>query len=1024
MIFHTSKEPARVRTSPALFAALAYATVGLAVDATIDQAWQKLPSYRVGADQTCLLQLDEHIGRTTADATRQAQTATRLANLLTQPRTTDDAKLFICRQLARIGSDAEVAAIATLLKKGEPRDTQMACVALVGINSAGARETLRNALADAQTDAAPDLIQAIGALRDGQAVALLSLRLQDPNTAETALSALSEIATDSCATTLAALETTAAVLDAQLRCAERLNQQTDTRRAAQKLYESVWKTDAPVHVRTAALRGLIASGHTAAVNAVTSALQSDNARLAATAAMLLPDVYAQADFEQLLEQLRRLPPSKRTRVIEISAEQGQVDALPLAEDALTAKEPELVLAAVRALGHLGNDTHVRSLAELAARNEGKPVATAATESLVLLKADSVNAGILKGLLAWDTPTRAVLTEVAARRQIPGVSTVLLDVAEKTPDLRRKVYSALAQVGGPEVYGRLVPDIKNEMDDPTRKDLEAALAHLAAGNAGPLVMLWHDAGCSAEAKASVLRILARIGGSTGLPVVRAALERSDDLRREAIRALANWADASAVDDLLALQKQKEDPAGRALSNRGLMKLVDRGNLGLQRKLEVLDALVRFSGDADSADWAEKRRAAALNDNAAGTALTPVAARSTARKQQLVERAPKGYRLVAYIDCGPDTSDGTKGGPSLRAISGAPYVWSGAHRHADVRAATIIYTGDSIKLEAAGLDSGKSYALGLTWWDYDHSERVQSVVLSGQQVLKPTALPSHAKDKAVPAEIGVPVPAKAYARGTMPIEIRRAGGVNTVLSEIWLYESDEAPPVAKPKPRDPNATRVLLITGEDYPGHKWQETAPVLFEELAKDKRLAVDLIEDLSLLRTTKLSDYASVVMHFKNYDPQVPGRAGYDNLATYVKQGGGLVLVHFACGAFQEFKDEFVNVGGRVWNPKMRGHDPFGEFTVSITKPDHPCMVGLEDFQTTDELYTCLDGETPITVLAGAMSKVDKKTYPMVFVLSHGKGRVFHSPLGHDPAALNNPPVAELFRRGTAWAAGLTPVRE
>jgi len=43
----------------------------------------------------------------------------------------------------------------------------------------------------------------------------------------------------------------------------------------------------------------------------------------------------------------------------------------------------------------------------------------------------------------------------------------------------------------------------------------------------------------------------------------------------------------------------------------------------------------------------------------------------------------------------------------------------------------------------------------------------------------------------------------------------------------------------------------------------------------------------------------------------------------------------------------------------------------------------------------------------------------MAFVLDYGKGRVFHSPLGHDAAALKNPPVAELFRRACAWAAGL-----
>ena len=43
----------------------------------------------------------------------------------------------------------------------------------------------------------------------------------------------------------------------------------------------------------------------------------------------------------------------------------------------------------------------------------------------------------------------------------------------------------------------------------------------------------------------------------------------------------------------------------------------------------------------------------------------------------------------------------------------------------------------------------------------------------------------------------------------------------------------------------------------------------------------------------------------------------------------------------------------------------------------------------------------------------------MAFVHAYGKGRVFHSVLGHDAKALTPAPVQELFRRGTAWTAGL-----
>ena len=158
-----------------------------------------------------------------------------------------------------------------------------------------------------------------------------------------------------------------------------------------------------------------------------------------------------------------------------------------------------------------------------------------------------------------------------------------------------------------------------------------------------------------------------------------------------------------------------------------------------------------------------------------------------------------------------------------------------------------------------------------------------------------------------------------------------------------------------------------------------------------------------------------------NWNSPDPGPAARANLQKYVASGKGLVLVHFACGAFQGWP-EFANIVGRVWDPKLRPHDPWGKFTVEIADPAHPITKGLQPFETTDELYTCLAGTAPIHVLATAISKGDKKPYPMAFVREYGKGRVFLSTLGHDAKALSPAAVQELYRRGTAWAAGLEPV--
>ncbi|MHC4352446.1 MAG: ThuA domain-containing protein [Planctomycetota bacterium] len=216
------------------------------------------------------------------------------------------------------------------------------------------------------------------------------------------------------------------------------------------------------------------------------------------------------------------------------------------------------------------------------------------------------------------------------------------------------------------------------------------------------------------------------------------------------------------------------------------------------------------------------------------------------------------------------------------------------------------------------------------------------------------------------------------------------------------------------------KVLIVTGVDYPGHKWKLTTPVLAKAIAADKRLEVTVTEKPGDLAKDNLGDYDTIVLHFMDWEVPDPGPKARANLKRVVKGGKGLVLVHFACGAFQEWP-EFVEIAGRVWDPKLRGHDPHGKFKVEITKKKHPAMKGLSEFETVDELYTCLTGKTPIKVLAKARSKVDGKDYPMAFVLDYGKGRVYHSVLGHDVQALSNPHAGKLFRNACAWTAGLEP---
>lgn len=242
------------------------------------------------------------------------------------------------------------------------------------------------------------------------------------------------------------------------------------------------------------------------------------------------------------------------------------------------------------------------------------------------------------------------------------------------------------------------------------------------------------------------------------------------------------------------------------------------------------------------------------------------------------------------------------------------------------------------------------------------------------------------------------------------------MNAILPILATVLALSAAPPAKPADAP---IRVLLVTGVDHPAHLWKETAPTLRAVLEKDKRLEVRIVEDHEFLASDAIFDYDVLFLHFKDYQPIARAMPIHENLVKFVKQGKGLVVFHFACGAFEDWTG-FSELAGRVWDRKT-AHDPRGPFTVRITDTAHPITRGMQDFEADDELYTCLIGERPLNVLAVARSKVTGKDHPMAMAFDYGKGRVFNTPLGHDVRAIQIPEVAELIRRGCVWAAGREP---
>lgn len=375
-------------------------------------------------------------------------------------------------------------------------------------------------------------------------------------------------------------------------------------------------------------------------------------------------------------------------------------------------------------------------------------------------------------------------------------------------------------------------------------------------------------------------------------------------------------------------------------------------------------------------------------------------------------PDGYRMVAWLNCGEQTCTDEERKPRIQLLNGAAYAFPGVAGPLGSAA----FDADRVVYEISGLSPERDYVLGFSWWDEDAHGRVQSAAFSldadeetWDTVLPPVRASAFNADKSTWARAHLPFAAPYDRAESLRVAFVSEDGPNAVVNELWLLERE-----AGPTPR-----RVLIVTGDDYAGHDWRATAPALAEILREEKQLEVSITESPAIFASPLMIHYDAAVLHFKNYADRLPlGPAIQEGLKRYVESGRGLLLTHFACGAFEEW-DGFVDIAGRIWNPALPAHDPHGRFTVRVTDETHPITEGMRDFETIDELYTCLDGDAPITVLCDAVSVVDGRKYPMAFIVENTGGRVFHCVLGHDVVAYQEEGVRYLFQRAIAWALGM-----
>jgi HEAT repeat protein len=298
----------------------------------------------------------------------------------------------------------------------------------------------------------------------------------------------------------------------------------------------------------------------------------------------------------IVAALNKAAPEDQVRLLGALAQRQERAAASTVVALLKSPEPAVQQAAAQALVEVGGPDQVAALVELLGPTETSAMSASA---LANMRAAGTSRKIAEVAAAAEPQLRARLVGIVGSRggsdALPELSTY---VSDADAGVRKEAWKALRETARPEVavaYLALLPKAAEADRDAASQAVNAAMKQMPAGaRSEALVKAWNNS--DASTRAIIANVMAAFPDPGIAPSLMSAMDDTNPAVQEAaVRALADWPDATPMESLAAKAFSLPTESLRTVALRGAVRQMAQAP-GVDPKARLLDLFRKTRDEA--------------------------------------------------------------------------------------------------------------------------------------------------------------------------------------------------------------------------------------------------------------------------------------------------------------------------------------------------------------------------------------------------------------------------------------------